>query len=154
MNSDLAIEIAPLFEIYGAACFEAQHLEKGIKLLISLSDLRMGINPPYRKMTLGDLYNLVKDKKYFTYAETSIINNSIRERNRLIHDCWKSYIQQAMTPSGRNIVKNDILKKKSKIRKASKIIDDYLKEYDISLNKLGDRKLSFGEFDNDMNIYH
>ena len=145
MNSDLASNIAPLFEVYGSVCFDAQHLEKGIKLLISLSDPDNSFTSRYEKMTLGDLHKLVRDKNYFTDAETRIINVAIKERNILIHHCWENYIQRAMTSAGRDELRSEIIQKKNCILKASKIIDDFIdnhiEKYKMSLSQLGDDML-------------
>ena len=99
---------------------------QGIKLLISLSDPHNNFKSRYEKMTLGDLHKLVRDKNYFTDAETRIINVAIKERNILIHHCWENYIQRAMTSAGRGELRSEIIQKKNCILKASKIIDEFI----------------------------
>src|SRR5690606_12000338 len=103
-------EIAPLFEAYGAACYEAQHLEGALKLLLGIIAEKQQAyttkaGPSFDvvelKSPLGDLFKDAKKKEYFTPAEEKTLNKAIKERNFLIHLYWKKRIEYSFTPKGR-----------------------------------------------------
>lgn len=135
-------QIKPAFEIYGSACFDAQHLERGVKLLIALSrfNKKIPMDEKINSYTLGDLFKEVKSDEYFTSAETSLIHKAIRDRNFLIHKCWDTYLHNSQAEEGGNKIVQDLHDRKNKIRKASAIIDDfidkYLEKHNTSLNQI------------------
>ena len=140
-------EIAPLFEAYGAACYEAQHLEGALKLLLiiiaekqqarSASKSDSVIGSAETNKTLGDLFKDARNKEYFTSAEQKTINRAIKERNFLIHSYWNKRIQYSLTPKGRSWLVQNMTELRDLMRTATTIvnslIDKYLEQYGVSV---------------------
>lgn len=146
-------EIAPMFEAYGAACYEAQHLESSLRLLLCLVQEHTKVAARHaassliesEKMqrTLGDLFKAAQDKEYFTEVERSKINKAIKERNFVVHSYWDKRIQYSIKPEGRSWVVLDLNEHRELFRSATAIInsliDRYLNEYGVSVEHFAEK---------------
>ena len=152
MKGDRAADIAPLFEAFGAAVFEAQLLEHGLKLLLKGIDLErekegrpprmVNLDSPDASKTVGQLFREVMSAEYLTDAEHKIISRGIKERNFLVHSYWGHKPTLAMlTVEGRKWLVNDLQRIREACRKAgrlvSTLIDGYLgRMYESSMDEL------------------
>jgi hypothetical protein len=152
-------DITPVFEALGAAVFEAQHLERGLFLLITLMDEKSGqgksrdpapLDRPEAPKTIGLLFREVRMRKYLIDAEKKAISDGVRERNGLIHSYWNGKRTPAlMTPAGRAWLVNDLDRIRGVCYKAGRIVDSivdrYLKDYGASLDGLSSQLLEIWE---------
>ena len=152
MKGDHAADIAPLFEAFGAAVFEAQLLEHGLKLLLMGIDLerekegrpprKVDLDSPDAPKTIGRLFREVMSAEYLTDAEQRIISRGIKERNFLVHSYWgKKQTLAMVTLEGREWLIDDLTRIREICRKAgrlvSKLIDGYLaRNYGTSMDEL------------------
>ncbi|HJX09355.1 MAG TPA: hypothetical protein VJ733_02510 [Candidatus Binatia bacterium] len=151
MTRSRKADIAPLFEAFGAAVFEAQNLEHGLSLLLSVIDAefkktgrvrsRVNLDTPSAPKTVGKLFEEVKLVEYLTEPERKIIARAIRDRNYLVHSYWNGdRITAMMNQKGRNWLVKDLDHLRETCRKADrlvgKLIDRYLKKYGTSLDAL------------------
>lgn len=143
-------DITPVYGALGAALFEAQHLEKGLSLLLLLIDEKAAqgksrnpspLDSPEAPKTIGVLFREVRMRKYLTDIEKKVIQNGVRERNGLIHAYWsEKRIPALMTPAGRAWIIKDLNGIREICHKAGRIVDSiidhYLKDYNTNLNNL------------------
>jgi hypothetical protein len=143
-------DIAPVYTALGAAVFEAQHLEAGLSLLLTLLDERSThgkqtnsapLDSPEAPKTIGLLFREVRMKKYLTPAEKRMIQAGVKERNGLIHAYWGKQRSPALaTPAGRAWIIDDLNRIATICRNAGRIVDSiidrYLKDCGTSLHDL------------------
>jgi len=154
MASPTKREIAPMFEAYGAACFEAQHLERSLRLLMAMieargqkRDVKNEPSPTAlmreRNVTLVDLFKVAQGKEYFTDAEKKAINNAIKERNFVVHSYWDKKIALGVTPAGRQWIIANLNQLRALFRNASLLIssllDKHLAEYGLDVQYFSDK---------------
>ena len=140
-----------LFELYGAAIFEAQHLERGIGLLLDLmktyehqvfpDDALSSISGPKPYKTLKPLFNTLLEKHQFSDADQTLLNHAIEKRNLLVHRYWSGARMEAVaTSKGSEWLEADLRKLHQQMRDAGRlidrIIDAYLSMYSTSLDQL------------------
>ena len=141
----------PVFAAYGAACFWSQHLERTIKLFLLISKhqetnkqtdniVLAPLDSKDALKTLGDLFREARDKEYFTEAERKKINNSIRDRNILIHSYWDKHLEIMNKPEGRHQVCRHLDEIQEMLKSSTEIInsliDKKLEEYGLSLEEI------------------
>lgn len=156
-------DIKPVYEALGAAVFEAQHLERGLTLLLALMDEKLNqgkprnpapLDSPEAPKTIGRLFHEVRMRKYLTDAVKKAIHLGVRERNGLIHAYWDEKRTLAlMTPAGRAWIVKDLDRIREVCRKAGRsvdlIIDNYLKDYGASLHDLSNQLWESWELGNE-----
>jgi hypothetical protein len=147
---DKSEDMLPVFWALGTALFQAQHLESGLGLLIALLNRKRVLSSPANatplddassKKTLGEMFNDVRKRKYFTPAQKTTVHDAIDARNALIHAYWSAEKIQAMvTPAGRDWVFEDLRRIEALCNKAGQLvdglIDQYLKQFDLSLGDI------------------
>lgn len=153
-------EIAPMFEAYGAACYEAQHLERSLRLLLFLVQKHTKNNVSRNLVsctleseetlrTLGELFKAAQEKEYFTDAERKKINKTIKERNFIVHSYWDKRIQLALKPEGRIWIVSNLNELRELFRSATAIInsliDKYLTEYGVSVKYFAEKTTEIWE---------
>lgn len=151
MDTSRKTEIAPLFEAFGAAVFEGQHLEHGLGLLLVLINYvlkaqgkaaaRLTVDSPAAPKTIGKLFEEVQVFEYLTEAERKLIQKGVRSRNVLVHSYWKNErIAATTTPAGRKWLLQDLNRIRQDCRKAGRLVDSFIDEYlakaGTSLDKL------------------
>ncbi len=162
MAQPTTLEIAPMFEAYGAACFEAQHLEGSLRILLLLAEEYLKAHPPKRvapssietegaQRTLGNLFKAAREKEYFTEAEKKIINKAIKERNFVIHSYWDKRAALSVRPEGRRWVIENLNELRELFRSATAIlnslINKYLAERNVSVEYYAEKATEVWESD-------
>lgn len=146
-------DVVPVFAQFGAAVHDAQVLEQGLALLMTLAAAYQGANFPSapraalsgreEQKTLGELFVAVRKKEYFTNKEERMIWSAIRERNELVHSFLTERAQAMLTPRGRLDVLTTLTEIREKLRSAGRIVDSlidhYLREYDTSVESIKER---------------
>lgn len=158
--------IAPVFEAFGAAVFEAQLLEHGLGLLLKVIDherQKEGLPPgkvdfdrPGAPKTIGKLFQEVRAVEYLTDAERKSIEKGVKMRNFLIHAYWASdgsRVKAMLTARGREWLVEDLDRIRETCRKAdrlvSKFVDQYLAKYGTSIGALSEPL--WQQFETDVN---
>ncbi len=151
-GDDKSADLLPVFWALGTALFEAQHLESGLCLLLSLLNRKHVLSGPASasplddaesRKSLGELFADVRRRKYLSPKQKAAVKNAIDARNALIHAYWSAEkIQAMLTPAGREWVFDDLRRIQALCKKAGKIVDvlinQYLKAFDTSLEALSD----------------
>jgi len=149
------LEMSPVFEAYGKACYSAQMLESTLRFLLVLnksssegeeelitSEALGSVKEETSKHTLNKIFRLAKEKENFTEREVSILIKANKDRNYLIHNFWDE--QQNITLVASKEGKKELIKKlldyAISLRKADKItvslVDRYLNEHGFSTELL------------------
>ena len=129
--------IAPVYEVFGQAVFQAQLLEEALELLIRMLDAngskgsaKFAIDVPDAPKTIGVLFREVRLRKYLTKMQRGIIQTGVRERNFLIHAYWQNQRSLALrTTAGRRWLVKDLRRIDKACREASRIVDSIADEY-------------------------
>ena len=141
MDGNRAADISPLFEAFGAAVFEAQLLEHGLKLLLTGIDLErekagrpprmaMNLDAPDAPKTIGQLFRDVKAAEYLTDAEQKIISRGVKERNFLVHGYWGQKQTLAMlSVDGREWLIKDLARIRETCNKAGRLVTRFIDGY-------------------------
>ena len=137
-----------------AALFEAQHLEKGLSLLLRVMDEKGGrgqaavatpLDNPEAPQTIGKLFREVRMRKYLTDAERSAIQAGVKERNVLIHAYWGGKHTLALArPAGRAWLCADLDRIREIIRRAGRLVDSIIdRNLKVSGTSLAELSSSF-----------
>jgi hypothetical protein len=133
-------DIAPLFEAFGAAVFEGQHLEHGLQLLLALIDhkiqaqgkfrIRLKVDSTTAHKKLGQLFDEVKQFEYLTDAERRIIQTGLKTRNFLVHSYWNGErIKEGTTIAGRRAIVKELSRLREECRKAGRLVDSFIDQH-------------------------
>ena len=153
MNDTFDLEMLPVFEAYGKACFTAQMLESTLRFLLVLNESNqddqlitqeaiLNIEESTKKYTLNKLFRFAQEKEYFTSREKSILIKANQDRNYIIHNFWNDQdnLLSIQTKKGKIKIINKLLKYSKSFWEADKItvslIDKYLAEYNLSTDLL------------------
>lgn len=159
------MEMAPIFEAYGKACYVCQNLESSFRFLLicnaskstnaEISKTAIDVETETAQFTLNKLFRLAQEKEYFTKKDISILIKANRTRNHVIHHYWnENNVNKMMTSEGRLSLKSDLEKITSEIQDADRImvslIDNYLIEYGLTtkiLKAMAAQTYEEGSFD-------
>mgnify|MGYP000619210644 CR=1 FL=1 len=132
-------DLAPLFEAYGAACFQAQHLEHGLLLLLKILQ-RPALG---KKPTLGKLIKHAKDLKLFTSEDSRSLRSALELRNNLVHGYWhQDKVLNMRDAHTRSSIKRELEAYQADLRVASALIDGVI---DSLLIHWGESLVGFGD---------
>jgi hypothetical protein len=129
-----------LFMAYGGACHAAQLLEHSFRLLLisqrtaegqslSKSEVVHSIETETMCKNLMSLFHILVKREYLTDKEHKIIVNAIRQRNYLIHECFKPNRHNLLTVNGRRKILQEIREIREKLNFAREIIESLAEKY-------------------------